>query len=362
MTNEEYLEILNNTEEEWRQLIFNHELLNYDVSNIGRIRKHDTQKILKPSYKKGMTNCYGQIQIKLGNDKKINTEIHRLIAFMFIPIPTHYIEEGYSQSTLHIDHVDGVKYHNIVENLEWVTPAENLQRAINNGLCNFKLISKETAEDICKLLELGYPINIIASDLNVSESVVHSIRYGTTWTEVSKKYTFPSNRYSITTVHLICEYIAKGYSNIQIAKLLSVSESQIQKIRKRQVWFEISKDYEFPVKKIDRETAIQICEMLQEGMKPKTIAEVIGVGKRTVEHIRDRSSWAEVSKDYIFEYEKFKVPDAIVHNICKELEEGVKYMKCIAEDNGVSLTFVKDIKYGKCRTDISKYYKIGLSS
>ena len=30
-------------------------------------------------------------------------------------------------------------------------------------------------------------------------------------------------------------------------------------------------------------------------------------------------------------------------------------------DNNVSLTFVKDIKYGKSRTDISKNYNIGLS-
>lgn len=360
MTNNEYLKILENTEEEWRQLILDHNLLNYDVSNLGRIRKHDTKKILKVSYNKDMKNCYGFIQIKLANGKIRNTEIHRLMAIMFIPIPKKYLDDGYNQTTLMIDHIDGIKYHNILENLEWVTPSENIQRAWENGLIS-PCITTETAETVCKLLSMGYPINIVAEDLGISESIVCNIRYRRSWTDVSENYVFPSNRFSITTIHLICEYISKGYTNISIAGLLSVSESQVQNIRKRKVWLEISKDYEFPVKKIDRETAIQICELLQEGMKPKTIAEVIGVGKRTVEHIRDRSSWVEVSKDYIFEYDKFKVPDEVVHNICRELEKGEKIMKNIAKDNNVSLSFVKDIKYGKCRTDISKNYKIGLS-
>lgn len=361
MTDKEYLVKLKNTEEEWRQLILYHELLNYDVSNIGRIRKHDTQKILKVSYNKEMTNCYGYIQIKLPGGKILNTEIHRLMAIMFIPIPSEYINAGYSQSTLVIDHIDGVKYHNIIENLEWVTHAENSRRAISNGLCDYDPITIEKAHAICKYLALGYPINIVASDLNVRESIVQQIRYRNAWTEVSKDYEFPTNRLSISIVQLICEYISKGYTNVKISELLTVSENSVQKIRKRKVWAEISKDYEFPVKKIDKETAIKICEMLQEGLCPKTIAKELGVGKRLVEHIRSRTSWAEVSKDYIFEYSKFKTPDEVVHNICKELEKGGKYMKDIAEENNVSLTFVKDIKYGKSRTDISKNYRIGLS-
>lgn len=360
MTNNEFMKILENTEEEWRHLILDHNLLNYDVSNLGRIRRHDTQKILKVNYNKEMTNCYGFIQIKLADGKLLNTEIHRLMAIMFIPIPQKYIDAGYNQSSLVIDHIDGIKYHNVLENLEWVTNSENLQRARDLGLCN-QTINTETADKVCKLLSMGYPINIIAGDLAISENTVYNIRYKNTWTDISKNYDFPSNRYSPATVQLVCEYIAKGYSNITIAKILSISEAQIQKIRKRKVWIEISKDYVFPVKKIDKETAIQICEMLQDGMKPKTIAEVIGVGKRTVEHIRDRTTWVEVSKDYIFEYDKFKVSDVVVHNICRELEQGEKYMIDIAKNNNVSLSFVKDLKYGKTRTDISKNYNIGLS-
>ena len=365
MNNTEYLEKIKTIEEEWRQLILYHNLLNYDVSNIGRIRKHDTQKILKVSYNKEMINCYGFIQIKLPSGKILNTEIHRLVAIMFIPIPDHYIESGYNQSTLTVDHIDGIKYHNIVENLEWVTQAENNQRAANRrsitSVEESEHITAEKADAICRLLSLGYPINIVASDLDVSENIVQCIRYKVSWTDISKNYEFPSNRFSITTIRLICEYISKGYTNEQIAKLMSVSTHSVQNIRKRDVWAEISKDYVFPVKKIDKATAIRICELLQEGLRPKTIAEELGVGKRLVEHIRSRTTWTEVSKDYIFEYSKFKTPDEVVHNICRELEKGEKYMKDIAEENNVSLTFVKSIKYGKCRTDISKNYNIGLS-
>lgn len=366
MTNDEYLEKIKNTEEEWRQLILYHNLLNYDVSNIGRIRKHDTQKILKVSYNKEIINCYGFIQIKLPSGKILNTEIHRLVAIMFIPIPSQYIDAGYSQSTLTVDHIDGVKYHNIVENLEWVTQSENNKRAAfrrSNNITPYdsERISAEKADAICRLLSLGYPINIVALDLNVSENIVQCIRYKISWTEISQNYTFPSNRFSEVTIRLICEYISKGYTNNKIAELLSVSSHAVQNIRKRDVWYEISKDYVFPVKKINKETAIQICEMLQNGLRPKTISEELGVGKRLVEHIRRGESWTDVSKDYIFEYDKFKTSDEVVHNICKELEIGGKYIKDIAKDNNVSISFVKSIKYGKCRTDISKNYNIGLS-
>lgn len=83
----------------------------YLVSNLGRVKsiRFGKERILKLTYNTG-----GYTQVNL-HGSKVGT-VHRLVAVAFIPNP---------DDKPHINHINGVRDDNRVENLEWCTVAEN---------------------------------------------------------------------------------------------------------------------------------------------------------------------------------------------------------------------------------------------
>ena len=360
MTDEEFYELRNTMNEEWKQLIYNGELQNYDISNTGKIRNHTTKVEYKLAKVPGMKNTYEQYGIVLTNGKKVNTGIHRLMAIMFIPIPKKYIKRKIPLSQLVVDHIDNVKYHNVISNLQWLTYKENTQKYyetdfnINNICLTDKLVKK-----ICQDLVNEMTIYEISCKYNVSELVVYNIRFGVTYTDISTKYKFPSQRQMTEEdVIRVCELLAKGMSSPQVSAETGFSVSSITHILIGDSWTQISKNYTFPNSRLtDKEIVKKICEMLQDGKSLKEVANKFNVSKRTVEHIRAGETHTDISKNYNFVYSKFKVADEIIHNICKDLASKQYLRQEIADRNGVSLSFVKDIKARKYRIDISHQYE-----
>jgi len=121
-------------EEVWKDII-NFET-RYQVSSCGRVRSFDfvdswgrkkRGKFLSPTLDR---RGYPRIKFRWRNKKlELTIRIHRLVALHFIPNPNNLPQ---------VDHIDGNKQNNNVENLEWVTNAENSKRAAKLKLRTYK--------------------------------------------------------------------------------------------------------------------------------------------------------------------------------------------------------------------------------
>lgn len=156
----------------------------YQVSNKGRVKSYHSNKIkiLKPIE---MSDGYRRVHMALHKNKK-SFPVHRLVARAFIPNP---------EKKSFVNHKDGNKSNNSVENLEWATKKENSRHAWKNGLCKKKYGSenpnaKFTDEQI-KFIRENYKAKDenfgaipLAKKFGVCVETISKIAYGKTYRNV----------------------------------------------------------------------------------------------------------------------------------------------------------------------------------
>lgn len=101
--------------ENWRPIVIKD--CPYEVSDWGRVRNKN-DKILRG----GNSHGYRTVSLRSGSDKRRHFLVHRLVAEAFIPNP---------KNLPCVNHKDGNRANNNVENLEWVTKSENSFHAVN---------------------------------------------------------------------------------------------------------------------------------------------------------------------------------------------------------------------------------------
>ena len=113
-------------EEEWKP-IKGYEGL-YEVSNTGKIKSFQRGKI-RILYPRKTPRGYLHVIL---SKNKVNKDlrVHRLVASAFIPNPLNKPE---------VNHIDGNKDNNNVDNLEWATRGENMNHAVKMGLCDERI-------------------------------------------------------------------------------------------------------------------------------------------------------------------------------------------------------------------------------
>lgn len=142
----------------------------YYASNLGRIRKHDDDKIMKQNF----IRDYLVVGLT-GYDRKRKTHrVHRLVALTF--------KDDYGIDLV-VNHINGVKTDNRETNLEWVKRSENSKHTFLSGN-KIKKLSPENVSEIKKMIRNGHPQKDIALKFNVSRSTVSEINTGKKWTGI----------------------------------------------------------------------------------------------------------------------------------------------------------------------------------
>lgn len=147
----------------------------YEISNLGRVRslnyrRTGMKKVLKP-----INHPRGYLSVILYKNKKSKEFcIHRLVAETFI--------ENLSNKP-QVNHKDGNKHNNTINNLEWVTASKNEKHAWKIGLKtdeHIKKIAQNNSKPILqydlnnKLLKEWGSISEASRDLNIKQSGISS--------------------------------------------------------------------------------------------------------------------------------------------------------------------------------------------
>lgn len=142
-----------------KQIIIDNISTTYYITEDGKCYNSKTGKYLKGQENK--QNHYFSFNLTLPNGKKKRCYAHRLVAIAFIPNPENKPE---------VNHKDGNKLNNSVDNLEWTTSAENKRHGIKNALYKYNHIFCFTPDK--KLVAEYLSIKDAARATGISVSII----------------------------------------------------------------------------------------------------------------------------------------------------------------------------------------------
>jgi hypothetical protein len=198
--------------EEWMVI---EKATNYEISNCGQVRNKNTNKILKPT----AINGYFAVGLRV-NNKTIMSFIHRLVASSFL-ICLH--------DTYIVNHKDGCKTNNNVENLEWVSLSENGKHAyrLNLHKPNSIKVSQYTLDNV--FIREYNSLLLAEKETGICNGLISNVCRGIRGRKTAGGYIWKYTSYIPTTQPVPDGKVMSGYPNYIITNDGKVYNSQRNK-------------------------------------------------------------------------------------------------------------------------------------
>lgn len=124
---------------------------------------------------------YRVTSLKIGNVRK-QYKIHRLVMIYF----------GIGEVKESVNHINGIKSDNRVENLDWVTHTENIRHAVENGL-KPSTIDKRMMFEIIECHKSGISIPMMSSYFKIPKKKIIALLNGEYLAPLSRDFLKPSS-------------------------------------------------------------------------------------------------------------------------------------------------------------------------
>lgn len=157
----------------------------YAVSDHGNVMSMDFKNTGLPGLLRSHLNKrlgYLTITLRIAARQKTWT-VHELVAAAFL---------GDRPSGYHVNHKDGVKTNNCIENLQYVTPSDNQRHAYGAGLMsrkgeahNLAKLNDEKVRDIFARYARGETQKAIGKSLGVHQVAISLVLRGVNWAHVT---------------------------------------------------------------------------------------------------------------------------------------------------------------------------------
>lgn len=237
----------------------------YAISRDGDVYSLNIKRMLS---KQCGTDGYFYHTLYPDEGKHVTVANHRLVGLMFL-------ENDEPDSKTQINHKNGVKTDNSVDNLEWVTPSENTRHAVAEGLHKAWNIKPHTP-------------------IPKESEVVHNWRVkGNIIRDASEE-----------DIHNICQLLECGYRVCDVSAMTGYDRYAIDSIMKgsNKAWEYIYSTYNFSKivrkEKTSPETVKRICELLSYGSRINEVSKELNVGRKVVSNIRARVNYVDISSAY----------------------------------------------------------------
>lgn len=210
--------------EQWKKIVIDGQVTCYSVSNTGKVRNDKKMSLLEGYV---ANNGYRMVHLRYRIDKMCS--VHRLVMKAFCPIQ--------DMDVLQINHKDGNKLNNNIDNLEWSTALENMRHSFINSLQSKQLrqcyaydLDGDYIAEYESVADASRELKIDAANIfrciNEEQSHIHQYQFKSYKKDKIDKWCNPKQKW----VYVYTddgEFVHTYHSQKECAKAFGVAQSSI---------------------------------------------------------------------------------------------------------------------------------------